>query len=76
MTLTLNKKLMDIYTTIGGNGGADYLKIRIMLGDVEKKADNGDQLAIRFSESLSIVHRFVTMCANMEFVHEDENEKR
>lgn len=68
--MTLVEKLMDIDAMIQGEGGVNFLKIKMMLEDVEYLIQNHDPavvpLAIQFAKELDHIHAFISKAVQME----------
>ena len=64
--MTLIDKLMNINAMIHGNGGVDFIKIRWMLEDVERLANEGNPMAIQFAKELGHVHDLILAAIKME----------
>ena len=69
--MTLVQKLMDIDAMIHGGGGVNFIKIKIMLEDVEELIHNHDPaavpLAIQFAKELDHIHAFISKAVQKEF---------
>lgn len=69
--MTLVEKLMDIDAMIRDDGGINFLKIRMVLEDVEYLIQNNDPaavpLAIQFAKELDHVHAFIRKAVQMGF---------
>jgi hypothetical protein len=61
--MTLTAKLLRIVELVNTDGGVAFLKIRFMLEDVEREAENGNPNAIQFAKELEHIMRFCEMAA-------------
>jgi hypothetical protein len=52
-------KLMNIHMMINDNGGVNFIKIRMMLDDIDRLADEGHPKALKFIKELEHVHTVV-----------------
>lgn len=62
--MTLTQKLMKIVEVINSDGGVAFLKIRMLLEDVQREIDKGNPQAVQFATELDHVLRFCEMAAN------------
>ncbi len=62
--MTLTQKLMKIVEVINSDGGVAFLKIRVLLEDVQREIDKGNPQAVQFATELDHVLRFCEMAAN------------
>ena len=59
-------KLMNIDMMINDNGGFNFIKIRMMLDDIDRLADEGNAKALQFIKELEHVHAVVLAGTQME----------
>ena len=62
--MTLTQKLMTSVEVINSDGGVAFLKIRVLLEDVQREIDKGNPQAVQFATELDHVLRFCEMAAN------------
>lgn len=62
--MTLTQKMMKIVEVINSDGGVAFLKIRVLLEDVQREIDKGNPQAVQFATELDHVLRFCEMAAN------------
>ena len=62
--MTLTQKLMKIVEVINSDGGVAFLKIRVLLEDVQREIDKGNPQAVQFATELDHVLRFCEVAAN------------
>jgi hypothetical protein len=65
--MTLTQKLMKIVETVNSDGGVAFLKIRLMLEDVQREIDKGNSQAIQFEKELDHVLGFCEMASKIPF---------
>lgn len=65
--MTLIDKLMEIDHLIHSDGGVAFLKIRMMLEDVEKEIEKNNPHAIQFSLELDHILGFLKKAAEIRF---------
>lgn len=61
--MTLTQKLMKLVEIVNSDGGVAFLKIRLMLEDVQREIDKGNPKAIQFATELDHVLRFCEMAS-------------
>ena len=59
-------KLMNIDMMINDNGGFNFIKIRMMLDDIDCHANEGHPKALQFIKELEHVHAVVLAGTQME----------
>lgn len=64
--MTLIDKLMKILEVVNSDGGVTFLKIRLMLEDVEREIAKGNPNAVQFEKELDHILKFCEMCAKKE----------
>lgn len=62
--MTLTQKLMKLVEIVNSDGGVAFIKIRLMLEDVQREIDKGNPQAIQFEKELGRVLRLCEMAAN------------
>jgi len=62
--MTLTQKMMKIVEVINSDGGVAFLKIRVLLEDVQREIDKGNPQAVQFATELDHVLRFCEMAAS------------
>ena len=62
--MTMTQKLMKIVEVINADGGVAFLKIRVVLEDVQREIDKGNLQAVQFATELDRVLRFCEMAAS------------
>ena len=66
--MTSVEMLMSLYNLILGNGGVNFIKIRLLLEDLDHLADKGDANAIQFKKELYHVYILALAATKREFV--------
>jgi len=64
--MTSTDKLMNIDSMIHDNGGVNFIKIRIMLDDIDRLASEGNAKALQFIKELGHVHDLVLAATKIE----------
>jgi hypothetical protein len=65
--MTLTKKLMRIVELVHSDGGITFLKIRIMLEQIQDARDNGSVQAEEFEQALDRVLRLCEYAEKQSF---------
>ena len=65
--MTLTQKLMKIVEIVNSDGGVAFLKIRLMLEDVQSEIDKGNPNAIQFEQELDHILGFCDRVSKMPF---------
>jgi len=64
--MTLTDKLLKISELIHSDGGLGFIKIRLLMEDIDAKIHEGNPLALKFEESLDNVLKAVTYATNQK----------
>lgn len=65
--MTLTQKLMKIVEIVNSDGGVAFIKIRLMLEDVQREIDKGNANAIQFEKELDRMLGFCEMASKIPF---------
>lgn len=60
--------LMDIHAMINSEGGVNFIKIKMLLCDIDDLADQENPKALQFIKELENVHAVVLAATQMELV--------